>query len=79
MKHKSTMPNSKLMTTTFPITVLLHLFFIVLSIYNIFIKDSTIAISLSIFSLIIFTSMLTLTINAYINYKRQNNWIGEII
>lgn len=72
MKHKSTMPNSKLMTTTFPITVLLHLFFIVLSIY-IFIKDSTIAISLSIFSLIIFTSMLTLTINAYINYKRQNN------
>jgi hypothetical protein len=25
MKHKSTMPNSKLMTTTFPITVLLHL------------------------------------------------------
>ncbi|MDW4040656.1 hypothetical protein QI036_09410 [Staphylococcus saprophyticus] len=46
MKHKSTMPNSKLMTTTFPITVLLHLFFIVLSIYNIFIKDSTIAISL---------------------------------
>ena len=73
MEQKSTMPKAKLMTTTCPITVLLHLFFIVLSIYNIFIKDSTIAISLSIFSLIIFNSMLTLTINAYINYKRQNN------
>ncbi|KKI63844.1 hypothetical protein UF66_0333 [Staphylococcus cohnii subsp. cohnii] len=55
-----------------PITVLLHLFFIGLSIHNILTKDDVVATCLSIFSLIIFTSMLTLVVNKYIEYKKQN-------
>lgn len=72
MKQKRNQPNSKLFKTMLPITVLLHLFFIGLSIHNILTKDDVIATCLSIFSLMIFTSMLTLVAYTYMNYKKQN-------
>jgi len=72
MKQKRIQPNSKFFQITLPITVLLHLFFIGLSIYNILTKDDVVATCLSIFSLMIFTSMLTLVAYTYMNYKKQN-------
>ncbi|MGD6886780.1 hypothetical protein [Staphylococcus shinii] len=72
MKQKSIQPNSTLFKIMFPITVLIHLFFIGLSIHNILTKDDIVATCLSMFSLIVFTSMLTLVMNKYVNYKRRN-------
>ncbi|PKI04535.1 hypothetical protein CW744_10115 [Staphylococcus xylosus] len=73
MKQKNIQPNSKLFKTMFPITALIHLFFIGLSIQNILSKDDVVATCLSIFSLMVFTSMLTLVVNKYIEYRKQNN------
>ena len=72
MKQNRTQPNSELFKTMLPITVLLHLFFIGLSIHNILTKDDVVATCLSIFSLMIFTSMLTLVAYTYMHYKKQN-------
>lgn len=72
MKQKNAKPNSKLFKIMFPIATLIHIFFIILSIHNILTKDDVVATYLSIFSLMVFTSMLTLLVNKFIEYKKQN-------
>lgn len=71
MNYKKHKQNPKIMKSILSISVLLHICFIALSIYNILTKDSLIAISLSIFSLMIFTSMLTLFANTYMIHKNK--------
>lgn len=73
MNNNHSQPNTKNITAIFLTTLPIFLYFIITSIHTIITKDNIWAICLSIFSLIIFTSMLTLVAhNTYVNYKKHN-------
>ena len=72
MKYNDSQSNTKDVRTIFSKPFPAPLMFIVLAIYTIITKDNTAYIVISIIALIFFTSLLTLDINAYINYKRRN-------
>lgn len=72
MNNKNSQANNKNINTIFLATLPIFLYFIITSIHTIITKDSIWAICLSIFSLMIFTSMLTLVAYKYVNYKKHN-------
>ncbi|MFQ3872899.1 hypothetical protein AST00_01150 [Staphylococcus equorum] len=72
MKYSDSQSNTKDVRTIFLKPFPVPLIFIVFAIYTIITKDNTAYIVTSIIALIFFTSLLTLDINAYMNYKKQN-------
>lgn len=79
MKYSDSQSNTKDVRTIFLKPFPVPLIFIVFAIYTIITKDNTAYIVTSIISLIFFTSLLTLDINAYINYKRRNKQNGRYV
>lgn len=72
MKYSDSQSNTKDVRTIFLKPFPVPLIFIVFAIYIIITKDNTAYIVTSIIALIFFTSLLTLDINTYMNYKRRN-------
>lgn len=79
MKYSDSQSNTKDVRTIFLKPFPVPLIFIVFAIYTIITKDNTAYIVTSIIALIFFTSLLTLDINAYINYKRRNKQNGRYV
>ncbi|QPS99707.1 hypothetical protein I6G41_01090 [Staphylococcus equorum] len=82
MKYNDSQSNTKDFRTIFLKPFPVPLMFIVLAIYTIITKDNIAYIVTSIIALIFFTSLLTLDINAYMNYKRrikQNKRNGKYV